>query len=149
MLNRIMCRHNRLHRLQKRILLSVGTLLSLSGFGLAEEARIEIRKRTDPNVEADIRAVRELQSKHLESKPPLGLSELAAQPSNTSPQATAGVVPATLASSLPRYESAPVNPRIIIGPATRQLWERVTKWRSKIWKLSKDQSFCPVMINTN
>ncbi len=110
-----MCRHNRSNQFRKRLLLSVGTLLSVNGFGLAEEARIEIRKRTDPNVEADIRAVRELQSKHLESKPPLGLSELAAQPSNTSPQTTSDVVPATLASGLPQYESVPVNPRITIG----------------------------------
>lgn len=115
MLNRIMSRHNRSNRLRKLILLSAGTLLSVNGFGLAEEARIEIRKRTDPNVEADIRAVIELQSKHLESKPPLGLSELAAQPSNTSPQTTSDLVPANLASGLQQYEPAPVSPRIVIG----------------------------------
>jgi hypothetical protein len=113
MLNRITCRRNRSHRLRKLMLLSAGTLLSVNGAGLAEEARIEIRKRTDPNVQADIRAVLELQSKHLESKPPLGLSELAAKPSNSIPQTTSDVVPATAASSIPQYEPAPISPTII------------------------------------
>jgi hypothetical protein len=118
MINRMMLRSDNaaVELLRNVFLISLGSVISTfaNSIALAEEGRIEVRPRTDPNVQSDIQAVLDFKKRFLESKPPMGLSELASQSSASNKQASFEVTPASSSSSGSNYESEPASP-IVIG----------------------------------
>ncbi len=114
MMNRKVLRSENRTLLRDVLLMSLGSVIGTHSIGMAEESRIEIRQRTDPNVQSDIQAVLELQKRYLESKPPIGLSELATGSAALNRQANFDVAPASSTSSGPVYQVKPASP-VVIG----------------------------------
>lgn len=104
----------RLKRLAFRVALIAGIGCPL--VVLSQEIKIELRPRTDANVQSDIRAALALQKKILESKPSSGLSDLTKpdRPSLSSPPSVSQVAPASSPQIVVLGDSVPCPP-IIIG----------------------------------
>jgi len=119
---------SRLKRLAFRTALIAGIGCPLVVLG--QEIKIELRPRTDSNVQSDIRAALELQKKILESKPSGGLSELTKSNSSSasSGPSVSRVSPATPPQIVVLGESVPCPPIMIgLGQAPVQVSPRVEK----------------------